>query len=188
MMSIASIRRFWTEEVGAVAIEFGLVISTLVMILAGCFEAGRYILLHQKLDRASSSVADLVAQSNTMTTAILNDIYIAADRQTMPFDLAGSGRVIVTSVYKPSADPAVVQWQCEGGGAYAAAASALGAAGADADVPVSFAVGVGENVIVAEVFYDYQPFLLDGLFNPGVIRHSTYARPRGTLFTNDPGC
>jgi Flp pilus assembly protein TadG len=188
MMVTSSIRRFWTEEVGAVAIEFGLVISALVMILTGCFEAGRYILLHQKLDRASTSVADLVAQSNSMSTAILNDLYVAADRQTLPFDLAARGRVIVSSVYKPTVDAAVIQWQCEGGGAYASANSTLGTSGDNATMPSTFAVGLGENIIVAEVFYDYQPFLLTGIFEPSVFRHATFTRPRGTLFTTDPGC
>ena len=66
--------------------------------------------------------------------------------------------------------------------------STLGTSGDNATMPSTFAVGLGENIIVAEVFYDYQPFLLTGIFEPSVFRHATFTRPRGTLFTTDPGC
>ena len=188
MKAIPMIRRFWKEDYGAVAIEFGLVISTLIVILMGCFEAGRYILLNQKLDRTSSSIADLIAQADNVTTGVLNDTYAAADEQTLPFDLATHGRVIVSSVYKPDTSDPKVQWQCEGGGSYASATSAIGSEGGTADMPTTFSVDVGENVVVAEVFYDYEPFLFGGIFQPAVFRHTSFMRPRGSLLVADPGC
>ena len=188
MKAIPTIRRFWKEESGVAAIEFGLVISILVVILMGCFEAGRYILLNQKLDRTSSSVSDLIAQADNVTTGVLSDTYAAAEEQTLPFDLAGHGRVIVSSVYKPDTSTAKVQWQCKGGGAYTSAASAIGNEGGDALMPSTFSVDIGENVVVAEVFYDYQPFLFEGIFQPAVFRHASFTRPRGSLLVTDPGC
>src|SRR5262249_30049842 len=71
-------RRFGAAEDGAVAIEFAFVISILIVILLGAYECTRYILLNLKADRTSSTVADLVAQSDGMTIGILNDIYSAA--------------------------------------------------------------------------------------------------------------
>src|SRR6185312_6144265 len=112
MKAISTIWRFLREDRGAIAIEFGLVISILIVILMGCFEAGRYILLNQKLDRTSTSVADLIAQANGITTGVLSDTYAAAEEQTQPFDLTGHGRVIISSVYKPDTGSAKVQWQC----------------------------------------------------------------------------
>jgi hypothetical protein len=188
MKMCAALRRFWNEDFGAVAAEFGLVISALIVILTGCFEASRYILLNQKLDRASSSVADLMAQADGITVSILNDIYTAAGEQTLPFDLDDDGRVIVSSIYRVDANPAKVQWQCAGGGDYSAASSAIGGEGDDAILPPNFDVGVGANVVAAEVFYDYQPFLFQGIFEPTVFRHTSYTRPRGALLTTDPGC
>lgn len=184
----ARLRGFWFADAGAIAAEFGLVISMLIVILMGCYEAGRYILLHQKLDRTSTSVADLVAQAGGMSMAILNDTYAAGDEQTKPFNLATDGRIIVTSVYRPDTNNPKVVWQCKGGGAYAGAVSAIGSKGADASMPANFTVGVGENVIVAEVFYDYHPFLFNGIFQPSVFVHTTFTRPRGNFLTVDPGC
>jgi Flp pilus assembly protein TadG len=184
----ARIRGFWRAEGGAIAAEFGLVISVLIVILMGCFEAGRYILLNQKLDRASSSVADLVAQADGMSASILDDIYQAAVQQSLPFGLADNGRVIVSSIYRADTADAVVQWQCQGGGSFAGGASNVGSEGSSAVLPVNFTVGVGENVVVAEVLYDYEPFIFDYIFEPKVFRHSTFTRPRGSLLINDPGC
>ena len=74
MKIVSAVRRFLREDRGAIAIEFGLVISTLIVILMGCFEAGRYILLNQKLDRTSSSVADLIAQASGITAGALFNV------------------------------------------------------------------------------------------------------------------
>lgn len=185
---VARIRGFWTADAGAIAAEFGLVISVLIVILMGCYEAGRYILLHQKLDRTSTSVADLIAQASGMSIPILNDTYAAGDEQTLPFDLATHGRIIISSIYRPDTNNPKVVWQCKGGGAFGGATSNIGAKNADASLPANFTVGVGENVVVAEVFYDYQPFLFNGIFQPSVFVHTTFTRPRGTLLTADPGC
>jgi hypothetical protein len=155
----------------------------------GCFEASRYILLNQKLDRTSSSVADLISQASGVTPSVLSDTYAAADEQTEPFDLAGHGRVIISSVYKPDTNPAKVHWQCKGGGSYTAATSKIGDKGADATMPSTLSVDIGENIVVAEVFYDYKPFLFQGIFKPTVFRHATFMRPRGALLTIVPtGC
>lgn len=187
MKVVRAIRRFLREDRGAIAIEFGLVISTLIVILMGCFEAGRYILLNQKLDRTSSSVADLISQANGVTTSLLTDVYAAADEQTEPFDLKGHGRVIISSIYKPSSEATVV-WQCKGAGSYTSATSNVGSKGATATMPTTLPVDVGENIVVAEVFYDYKPFLFQGIFQPAVFRHTTFMRPRGSLLVGDPGC
>jgi Flp pilus assembly protein TadG len=188
MKLTSMIRRFLGENKGAIAIEFGLVISSLIVILTGCFEASRYILLNQKLDRTSSSVADLIAQASGVTTGVLSDTYAAADQQTLPFDLAGHGHVIISSVYKPDTNPAKVTWQCNGGGAYTAGTSSIGTKGADATMPTLLPVDVGENIVVAEVLYDYKPFLFQGIFQPTVFRHTSFTRPRGSLLVTDPGC
>jgi Flp pilus assembly protein TadG len=188
MKVVSTIRRFLRENHGAIAIEFGLVISSLIVILMGCFECSRYILLNQKLDRTATSVADLISQDNAVTTGVLSDTYSAAIAQTQPFDLNGHGRVIITSVYRPDTNPATVQWQCKGGGSYTSASSKVGAKGGNATLPSTLPVDVAENIIVAEVFYDYKPFLFQGIFQPAVFVHTTYMRPRASLLITDPGC
>ncbi len=184
MMVSKRIGRFLRDRRGAIAAEFGLVISVLIVILMGCFEAGRYILLNQKLDRAASAVADLVAQTSGISDAQLADIYIAAGKQVAPFAFGGEGNVIVSSVWKPDIEDATVVWQRDSGGSIGT--SAIGGEGDNADMPGDFTVGQGENVIVAEVFYDYEPFLFPGIFEPKIFRHASFTRPRGSLLTAPP--
>jgi Flp pilus assembly pilin Flp len=181
------IRRFLREERGFAAAEFALLLPILITILMGCFEAGRYILLRQKLDRASSSVADLVSQATTgLTSAMLDDIYIGADKVVEPFDLAGKGRVIVTSVYREdSTEDPTIKWQCQGGGIYGAE-SKIGVEMNDPADMSSIEMGAGWNVIVAEVYYDYEPVLFEGIFDPQVAYHRSFTRPRGPSLLSNP--
>jgi Flp pilus assembly pilin Flp len=188
MLSI-KLRRFLRDERGVAAMEFAYALPILIIILMGCFEAGRFILLHQKLDRASASVADLVTQESSLTAAMLDDFYLAAERQTMPFDLPGEGYVFVSSVSLTEVDeePEVI-WQC-GGGALTGQTSVIGTEGGDATMPSTFPLVQGENTIVAEVLYSYEPFLFDGIFEPQVFRHTSYTKPRLDDLVNKPtGC
>jgi Flp pilus assembly pilin Flp len=191
-MSTGKIGRFLRDQVGVAAVEFGLAIPILMIIFMGCFEAGRYLLLHQKLDRASTSVADLASLSGTISAAALADIYSAADHQTEPFDLLGQGRVILSSVYRDPSTPTVtnVLWQCQGGGALTGQTSKIGEAGKPATLPAYFPVDINENVVVAEVLYDYKPFLFQNMFQhvfaPKKLRHTSYTRPRGALLLTKP--
>jgi Flp pilus assembly pilin Flp len=183
-------RRFLRDDAGVAAAEFGLALPILLLILFGCFEAGRLILLHQKLDRASASVADLVTQESSLTAEMIDEFYLAADRQTMPFDLPGSGHVIISSVFLQDVDDGPqVKWQCDGGGALAGQTSVIGTEDGDATLPNTFSLVLGENAIVAEVIYSYQPFLFDSIFEPHVLRHVSYTKPRLEDLLNEPtGC
>jgi Flp pilus assembly protein TadG len=194
-------RRFGAAEDGAVAIEFAFVISILIVLLLGAYECTRYILVNLKADRTSSTVADLIAQSDGMTVAILNDVYSAAIGQMQPYDQTNNGRVIVTSIYRPDSTTTngTVVWQCQGGGSYTTGVTShIGTKGNPPTLPSGFTVDIGENIIVAEVFYHYTPSLFPSLkniggyqfdmFQPTTFYHITYDRPRGSLFTIDPGC
>lgn len=172
------LRRFAEDRGGAALIDFAFAVPILVLVLMGCFEATRYVLLRQKLDRAVSATADLVAQQQDITLAQLDDLFDAAEQLLQPYDLAGDGRVIVTQVHWPDAGgPAAVEWQ-EKSSAGIAASSKIGAENGEATLPDGFTVRTDEAVIVAEVFYDYEPFFLTNLFEARRLYHSAYNRPR----------
>jgi Flp pilus assembly protein TadG len=171
-------RRFGADRSGAALIELAFAVPVLVVILLGCFEATRYVLLHQKMNRAAASTADLVAQLNGITTDQLADLFDAASRLLEPYDLGANGRIIVTSVYRPDADdPAVVAWQRLSSSGIAVS-SDVGAEGAEATLPAGLTVDAGENVVVTEVFYSYSPFFFGTLFEPSQLQHDAYNRPR----------
>ena len=174
---IRLLRNFIEDRRGAALIELAFAVPVLTLVLLGCFEATRYVLLHQKLDRAASTTADLVAQQDGITTAQLDDLFEAATRVMEPYDLGANGRIIVSSVYRPDAAAATVAWQ-RLTVAGIAATSEVGGEGATATLPAGFTVDAGENVIVAEVFYNYTPFFLNTVFEASLVSHNAFNRPR----------
>jgi Flp pilus assembly protein TadG len=170
--------RFARDRRGSVLMELAIGLPILVMILLGCFEAARFVLLDQKLARVAASTADLTAQADGISEAQITDLFSAADDTAKPFDLAGDGRVIITSVTRPTAADATVAWQRISTGTVAAT-SAIGTAGQTATLPAGLTVRQGENVIVAEVFYNYAPVFIGATnFTTASLYEVAYNRPR----------
>ena len=55
-------RRYRKSERGIAAVEFALVSPILFLLLLGGVEVGRYILVHQKVEKMAYSVSDVVSQ------------------------------------------------------------------------------------------------------------------------------
>jgi len=193
-------KNFIRDERGFAAGEFALWLPVLLLIILGCFEATRYILIHQKLDRAASQVADLVGQSEGMTSAQLTAVYDAAIEQMKPYDLNTQGKIIVSSVFRATGQPNPrVVWQRTHGASIGN--SAIGAEGTVADLPNNFTLAEAEDVVAAEVLYQYEPVffgafsgmrnlggepLFGEIFQAITFRHEAWARPRGANLTTAP--
>jgi Flp pilus assembly protein TadG len=170
--------RFRDDRGGAILMEMAFAMPVMLSLLLGGVEIARYVLLHQKLDRVASSIADLVSQSGTIAVADLQNIFDAAQYVAKPFGLAAEGTVVVSSVTNPlgSAGPEV-NWQRSGAGT-ATAASRIGTQGGTATLPDGFVLGDGQTIIVAEVFYDYQPWILGDVTSPSQLYQRAFFRPR----------
>lgn len=176
------IKRKWSEfcndRSGASLIELGFAMPILVTLMLGGVEIARYVLLHQKLDRVSSSIADLVSQAETISVPDLQNIFDAAQFVAKPFDLPASGTVIVSSVSNPLGSAGTkVNWQKSGAGNIPAT-SQVGAAGGAATLPAGFTVADGQTIIIAEVFFDYVPWILGDFTSANQIYHRALFRPR----------
>jgi hypothetical protein len=166
---------------GATAVEFALASPVLILLMLGSVELGRFIILNQKLDRVAVSMADLVARSETISDSQIDDIFIAAAEVAQPFPIADAGRVFVSSVINPEGDGAEIAWQRSGVGTLAES-SRLGSEGNAATLPSDFDVREGETAIVAEVFFEFEPFLSELILQPQTVYKRAYHRPRlGTL-------
>jgi hypothetical protein len=180
----APLRRFREDRRGGVLVEMVLAMPVLTMLLLGSIEMAQYLLVHQKLNRAASTMADLVSQPATISEAEVDALFDAAQHLLKPFDLESKGRVIVTSVSRDEDDTTpMIDWQREGGGTFLAS-SHIGNPDGPAEMPDGFDVREGENLITAEIFFDYEPLFFSGLIEPTVIWHHAYRRSRlGTLST-----
>jgi len=170
---------------GSLAVEAAMAVPVLAVLLLGGVEVTRFVLLNQKLERTSATVADLVSRSEKLYTAELPSLFIAAGFTFDPFDLAGDGRLIVSSIYKSSGTLPRVVWQRAFGSG--SGASTFGAQGADATLPDGFVVRDGENVIVSEAFFDFVPLFtgdMVGVLDPRTLYTYSVMRPRfGPLTT-----
>ena len=176
--------RFLRESRGAILIEMAFAVPILLVLTLGCFDTARYILLHQKLDRASSTMADLVSRPTSISQTQIDSMFSAAVELVQPFPLDTEGRVIVTSISRATGDSTRIDWQHEGAGTLSATSEIGDTPGAVATLPTGFTVREGENVIVAEVFFDFEPMFLDQILDPGVISHLAVRKPRrGDLST-----
>jgi Flp pilus assembly protein TadG len=171
------IGRLRRDQRGGVLVEAAFVIPiTLVLLLAG-FEVARLTLIHQKMDRAATAMADLVSQSEDITVSQLNDMFNAIQHIMEPFDMASKGVVIVSSIGTPISNPTTIYWQRNGAGGITAT-SQIGTEGNPPTLPTGFVVRDGEGLIVAEVYYDYAPFLFWDIFTPNQLYHRAFFRPR----------
>jgi TadE-like protein len=174
-------RGLFSCRAGNVAVEFALVAPVLIMLMLASAELARFVILHQKMDRVATTMSDLVSRAETISESEFEDIFAAAGEVAFPYDLAGLGRVIVSSVTNPDGDGPIVAWQRSGGGSYAAT-SHIGSEGGEATLVADFEVREGETAIISEVYFDFTPFLSEMIVAPQVIYRSAHHRPRlGTL-------
>lgn len=166
---------------GNVAVEFGLIVPVLLLMMLAAAELARYIILHQKMDRVAVTMADLVARAETISQSELDDIFVSAGEVARPFPIADRGLVIISSVTNPDGTGAEVAWQRSGGGSFSAT-SQIGTEGTAATLPGTFDVREGETAIISEVFFDFEPFLSELVVGPQTLYRHAFHRPRlGTL-------
>lgn len=177
---------FWRDRGGTTLVELSFILPVMLAVAVGAVDTTRYILLHQKVDKAAATVVDLATRPKSISRKDVNTIFTAARDVLTPFDLANRGRVIVSSVSKPSGGSAAIDWQHAGGGSYAAT-SGIGSAGGSPSLPTGFSVSDGENLIVAEVFFQFEPLFLDYVIGRRTLSHSAIRKPRnGSLSTLNP--
>ncbi len=160
---------------GGVMIEFGFAMPVLVLLMLGGVELGRYVLLHQKLDRTAMTVSDLVARVQSITTAEIDTVFTAANLVMEPFSFGANGVVVISSVYDDSSTPKV-RWQRQGGGTLSVTSS-VGTQGGNATISDNNLVEPGVGIIIGETYYQYTPWFID-LIPSTTLRHTAVFRPR----------
>jgi Flp pilus assembly protein TadG len=176
-------KKFAGDERGISAIEIAIAVPVALALTLNGVEMTRYVLLHQKTERATMTVADLVSQGEVLTAGDLDNIFQAGALITEPFDFGANAAMIVSSVVGQASGP-VVEWQR----VYGAdpQASGLGGEGGNATLPAGFVVAESESVIMAEIQYRYTPMFPENPILGGAIGNNTvynYAifRPRYTV-------
>jgi hypothetical protein len=171
-------------EQGVAAVELALVFPILLVLLLGGLDITRYMLYHQKVDRITFSVADMVAQSQSVTKLQMDDIVLAAGQIMQPFAFGSNGVVIVSSVYKdPAQTYPTIRWQYVGGGSLARV-SKVGIVNGTPALPAGLTLNDKDNVIIAETYYLFDPTFNSGVVTKSDIYKEAVYKPRlGSLLT-----
>jgi Flp pilus assembly protein TadG len=180
--------RFRRDRRGVAAIEFALILPVLVLLTLGCFEVPRYVLLWQRLERASSGVSDLVSQADEpMIGNQMTDIMSAAKIMMQPYDIKTKGKIIVTSINNPSGGTGVTNtWRISCGSG--TGTTQLGAVNATpTNLPAALNPTVDNEVLVTEVFFTYTPVFKTFIYQGSTLSATAYTRPRNHNLMTSPG-
>lgn len=173
------------DDRGGVLIEVAFIMPLMVTVTLGGVELSRFVLLHQKMERVAATVADLASQAQTMSQNDIDNIMAAVEHVASPFEMATDGVVIISDVGVTGGTDPVVNWQETGAGSLSAT-SHLGTAGSVATLPTGFVIANDDDVIVAEVFYNYEPVIIGGVTGPALIYQRSFYRPRLGSLTTPP--
>jgi Flp pilus assembly protein TadG len=174
------LRRFGRDQRGIAAVEFAVLATALTFALLGGTELSRYTLMHQKMDRVSASVSNMVAQSSTMKAIDFTNMWGAAKQMAKPFDFDGlNSKVIISFIVAETDTTYRVQWQRSGAGTMSQS-SQLGTEGGLATMPTGVTMKQGDTIVAVEVYALYKAFVFPELIGTSVIYHRSFDQPRLT--------
>jgi len=188
-LTLPWLRRLREDASGLALVEFALSAPiVLAMFLSGA-ELTNYAITKMRISQAALHVADNGSRigSNSLLTAPqisetqINDLLIGANLQAGSVDLAGRGRVIVSSL-EPIADPNTtsrykIHWQrCYGAKSFTSSYGEQGDTDLTGMGPTDHKVTApeGGGVIFVEIAYDYKPLISASLV-PNTVIHEIAA-------------
>lgn len=173
------LRRLARDRSGVAYIEFVYALPVILAIGMYGIEATNLAMAHMTTSQVALSLADnasRIGQDSTLSLtqfreADANDSFAAAEHQAGRFDVVGRGRIILSSLEQNEDEGQWIHWQrCFGDGDYESSYGDQGDGQTGTDFP-----GMGPDgqevkappnnaVMFVEVFYRYEPIVMDSLF------------------------
>lgn len=163
------LRRFGADRRGVSAVEFALIAPIMILFYFGMAEICQGFMAKKRAEHVASAIADLVAQTDDVSTSELNDIYAAASQIMKPFP-TGALKQRVTSVTRNSSGVAKVDWSSGSGWSARSTGSTI-------TVPANL-IGNGESLIMSEVEYAYASPFDYVMPSSMTFKKTYYLRPR----------
>lgn len=177
-------KRFYHDQRGVAAVELAIILPALLTLFLGVVEISNFILVNQRAEKMSHVIADLITQEETITDSQITTIMNAAKEIMQPFPFDDAGKVVITSVHRDPDDEAAIAWQRESTSNLSDSDSKFGSTGQDTQLPASFDLNERETVIIAEIFYDYAPFITNMFTgNTRIYKYAFYKPRLGALDT-----
>lgn len=169
---IRSFKKWLMNDDAVVAIEAGLLMPLMLIILMGMFDTGSAILTNQKVINSSQTVSDLLGRYDVITDDVLNECVEAGKLMMTPYDLSGYGVDVVGIQFDGGSTNPVEIWR-----------DTINMP-ANGDI-VTNAAGLGsdeEGVIGVTVNYTFHPLFSGGFIGDINFEEVSYVRGRSGLF------
>ena len=181
--------RLLRAETGVAMVEFAYSLPIVVPLFLGGAELTNYAIIKMRVSQLALHVADngsrigtdMVLSNPRISEMQINDLLIGADLQSGTLDLAGRGRVILSSV-EPMANPNStdryrIRWQrCHGAKVWPSSYGVQGATDLVGVGPADRQVTVPDNngIMFVEIAYTYNA-LVSSMFVPATNIRATAA-------------
>lgn len=173
----AKLYHFLCNRDGVAYLEFAVALPFLLVLFLGSVELTRYIIIAQKVEKSAVTISDVIAQSETINTGQIDLLITAVGEVMQPYSFNTNGYVIITSVSQSGSESPTVNWQYTGGGSWTQS-SQVGSEGGTATLPNGLTLNDKDTVIVAEVYYDYQPMITNTIVSGTPIYKVAVFKPR----------
>jgi len=169
---------YFKNTSGATALEFALTVPILIILLSGMYEVAMYILLNNKMTRVSGTMSFLASRPG-VTEASLTTLMNSADIIAKPFNFNQNGGIVISQININQNASMTIAWQRKVG----IGVSRIGTAGSiPINLPNNIQLKSGQNLIIAESFYKYEPFIFNYYtFNNLIYKISTFTPRQGSV-------
>jgi hypothetical protein len=180
------LRRVLRDVRGVALVEFAYALPFLTILGLGGIEVANYSITHMRIsqiavslaDNASRAKEDIVSGTPRMREYDVNEAFLASSLQSSGLDIANKGRLILTSLETNGTGGQYLHWQrCfglraaysssygkQGDGITGTKVKGMGPAGLEVKAETGYAI------MFAEVYYDYEPLILDRFIPHAAIR------------------
>lgn len=104
----ASAAAFRVDRRGIAAVEFAMLAPVLVIAFIGTFELAEAITVNRKVAHATSTVGDLITQSETLSSTDVENIFDATEAVMSPYPTSSLKIVIATVEADENGNPKVI--------------------------------------------------------------------------------
>lgn len=184
---VTALKKLWTDRRGVSATEFAMLLPFMLLILIGMEVVTGALNQDRKISRIASSVTDLVAQAQTVTTSELDAVMKVGDAVLAPYSTDDLD-IVVASVSFDEDGKATVDWSRNNKGS----TSSDWAPGSKPPITLPDTIAApNSSIVVGQTNLDYRPAFAElysyfaGLFSGDAIdviklSDTYYLRPRLT--------
>lgn len=166
--------RFRRDQTGVSAVEFAMLLPLMIALYLGTVEISTGVAIDRKVTLTAGAVANLTAQSTTLATADMTNIFNASTAIISPYSANGL-KITVSCISINSAGKSTVSWSATLNGTARATGSAI-------TIPSALAVP-SSQLIFSEVSYPYTPTIGYTITGTLTLSDTMYMSPRITAPT-----